>query len=110
MFSDDGSSQNVRYQADASAHINRQHDWMLIALRTPGAKANPRPVGGTQPRRAGGRIDQGSKKCTGTRQHSPFNTGTFQVAPSTTRDVLRHQLHSGILIIVAVIRDWRKPR
>ena len=43
-------------------------------------------------------------------QSSPFNTGTFQVAPSTTRDVLRHQLHSGILIIVAVIRDWRKPR
>ena len=31
VFSDDGSSQNVRYQADASAHINRQHDLMLIS-------------------------------------------------------------------------------
>ena len=31
MFSDDGSSQNVRYQADTSAHINRQRDWMLIS-------------------------------------------------------------------------------
>ena len=31
MFSDDGSTQNVRYQADASAHINRQRDWMLIS-------------------------------------------------------------------------------
>ena len=61
-------------------------------------------MGGAQPRCAGGADVQGPKKYKGTRHHSPFITGTFQVTSSIG------QLHSPINLNVAVSRDWRKPR
>ena len=75
---------HVRARVGGSARAGRVH---VLYYRPPHTGGEDEAEAGRSPAVRGGRIS-GSKKYTGTRQHSsPFNTGTFHMAPSTTSDV-----------------------